>query len=216
MANTHSSNEIGHRYKALEPFVREELDQQIDEEFRSKYPGLAKERVLRRWLQIRDELYLKFANGVFQSQPKRVVQRDTMLCWAAALESWLAAARGINLSQAELVKKYGNPPSGELDLRNIANFNRLAVALRIKSYAFSGSLVTYGLFLDRLATKGHLLLMYTLDPDTSHTVVVYGIGIPADGKSALTIMNPSDDSPTTSLPLEELRKRQMVLIGWKE
>jgi hypothetical protein len=120
------------------------------------------------------------------------------------------------MSQGELVKKYGLQPDGELDLRKITDFDRVAVPLRINWIAVAGSRITYGLLLDRLTTKGHLLVMYKLTPEVSHTVVVYGIGLPADGKSTLTIMNPSADAPFSSVSLQELRHRQLVLIGWKQ
>lgn len=224
MANTHVSD-VARNYQALEPSVRDELNQQVDAEFRLKHPGIAVGRNLdarqtdkpgvREWLKIRDEFYRKFADGTFKTEPKRVVQTDTMLCWAAALESWLAAVRGINISQEELRKKYATSPTGALDLTNVHNFDKVAKPLHINWEAKPGSTLTYSYFFNLLATRSHLLLMYLMAPGISHTVVVYGVGIPADGRSTLYIMDPSAGAGFSLMLLQDLKRRWLTLVAWK-
>ena len=224
MANTHPSD-VAPAYQALEPSVREELNQQIDAEFRRRHPGIALGRPLdtrqtdklgvKEWLKIRDELYQKLSNGPMKTAPKRVVQNDTMFCWAAALESWLAAVRGLNINQEELRKKYSTHPSGALDLTNIHNFDKVAKPLHINWEAKPGPTLTYSYFYNLLAKRGHLLVMYLLSPGISHTVVVYGAGIPGDGKSVLYIMDPSASKGYDLMYLQDLRLRSLTLVGWE-
>jgi hypothetical protein len=139
MSHKNGSKSEARFYQTLEPFVRQELDQLIDAEFRRRHPGIAVGRELgvtqndqqgvKQWLEVRDELCGNFATGSVKTQPRTVVQRDSMLCWAAALESWLAAVGGPNMTQVDLRAKYGTPPTGALDLRNIHNFDKVAKPL---------------------------------------------------------------------------------------
>ena len=90
---------------------------------------------------------INFQMAPMKTAPKRVVQNDTMFCWAAALESWLAAVRDLNINQEELRKKYSTHPSGALDLTNIHNFDKVAKPLHINWEAKARAHLDVQLFL---------------------------------------------------------------------
>src|SRR5580704_9490717 len=201
MRRKHGHADIVRACRAFEPFVIDELNQLIDAGFHRRHPGTTIEPNLdtsqpshkpgvKEWLQLPDELFLQFATGRFKIEPKRVIQGESMLCWAAALESWPDVTRSPKLSLKELRQKNARSPAGALDQTRIADFNRILAPLHISWEQKSRRKLTYSYFYNLLAKRSYLLLTYQISADVSHTVIVYGLGIPGDGISILSVMDP--------------------------
>jgi len=216
MADPH----VARQYQALEPFVRDDLNKQIDAEFYRKHPGMQVGQKLdaagiEEWLKIRDGQYGQIAIGTFTvATPQKVVQKSAMVCWAAALESWLFTVRGIRKSQTDLVRAYSRRQDGALDLTNTQDFRKVSVPLNMGWETKRGGDLGYHYFDDSLSKKGPLVLFYGVPSGNFHAVVVFGIGL-INNNSLLTVMDPSASSSSGSLSLAKVRQQSWVLIAYK-
>ena len=121
-------------------------------------------------------------------KPKLVTQVSPVTCWAASLESWTGAVRGIAVEQAGLIPVYGDKTAGgglsSASVPLLASdylLKHKKVALNPDWAAPSYPYQTVEKFsphlVDELLTRKHLLLIYVpLGSATwRHMVVVYGV-----------------------------------------
>ena len=110
------------------------------------------------------------------------IYQTGLLCWAAGSASWLRGTGRGKATVADLVKKYKE--RGKLDSDNaLPEANVIEVFLDIGIVLKNMPAVdfTYCYVLEKLKTKGHLVLLSgsTGNP-MGHTRVVYGVGDPSN------------------------------------
>ena len=155
---------------------------------------------------------------MYRKLPKAVKQKATWSCWAAGLESWLAAAPfGRKATQQELIDEYATDSKGGLDPISAGatahrDFQTLASDFAIKFVVKRGKTLTED-FLDGKLKQGYVLLIYNLAPNVAHTHVVYGIGYPQGNERRVSVMDPSTGGYTNK-PIEYYHKRRAGIVGW--
>ena len=121
-------------------------------------------------------------DGPFKLATPGEIFQTGLLCWAAGSASWLVGTKRGKDTVADLVKKYKE--RGKLDSDNalpeenvIDVFLDIGISLkRIPAVDF-----TYCYVLEKLKTKGHLVLLSgSAGNSMGHTRVVYGVGDPSN------------------------------------
>jgi hypothetical protein len=219
---------MSHLYQKLEKFVKDELNQEVGEEFRRKNPGAPKRELkwnapgdrplAREWLRLRDKLLSKKMNGHFLRVPRLVLQGQRPLCWAASWESWLALTANIRMTQEELRQKFAKDSSGALTIKSpveeVVAKNELKEVFEHFGTVWQllrPDRLTYRYLLENLRAHGHLLLLFNAG-GMAHTVVAYAVFIDPGGPSKVKIMDPA--SGYLDYPLHELRQKNVV-VAWK-
>ena len=114
-------------------------------------------------------------------------------CWAAAFASWCKIAKGSRAhpSKDELTKKYGNSTDNGITETQLANI--LSVDLDYK-FDRKASLGSNNLLLTKLSAKlkgnGHVVMVYKSGYQSSHALVVYGVGAQNGRRGVLFCMDP--------------------------
>ena len=121
-------------------------------------------------------------DGPFLLTAPAEIYQTGLLCWAAGSASWLRATNRGTATVDELLKKY--QASGKLDSANalpeeniIGVFLDIGIALR----SMPAVDFTYCFVLEKLKTKGHMVLLSgSPGIPMGHTRVVYGVGDPTN------------------------------------
>lgn len=121
-------------------------------------------------------------DGPFKLDAPEEIYQTGLLCWAAGSASWLRATKRGKATVADLVKKYRE--LGKLDSDSaLPEQNMIEVFLDIGISLTRMPAVdfTYCFVLEKLKTKGHLVLLSGSPGNAmGHTRVVYAVGDPSN------------------------------------
>lgn len=150
--------------------------------------------------------------GPFKLDPPDEIYQTALRCWAAGSASWLHTTKHGTASVDDLVKKYrerNKLEGGDA----LPEENIIDVLLDIGIFVQKMPAVdfTYCFLLEKLKTKGHLLLM-SGHPGSSmgHTRVVYGVGDPSN--EFFNVFDPLDGHGYDLLRFSELTGT--IYVGW--
>lgn len=130
------------------------------------------------------------------AKPPEVYQ-TALYCWAAGAASWRRVRSRGNETVDQLIAQFGgylngdgSLPEGEPDSPDAQRGGLKAVFGKLGIYVenIAVSDFTYAYVLDKLKTKGHILLMAGSGSDMGHTYVVYGVGDPS--KEYFSVFDP--------------------------
>ncbi|MFL5342875.1 MAG: hypothetical protein ACJ8F7_22300 [Gemmataceae bacterium] len=166
--------------------------------------------------------------------PKKVAQ-DTkkFTCWAAALESWISAAKpptptaAMANTQDELIASYkafegakDGLMVGKALLQIMFDFQMMVDIYHPNGVdGKSKKALTASAILQRLMMKGFLWCFYIGGPDLDtflgHAVVIYGVNKAYSADAEVQIMDPWTGTLTT-MPVADLNKTDTVFVCWLE
>jgi hypothetical protein len=167
--------------------------------------------------------------------PKKVAQDTSKFtCWAAALESWIGAAKP-STPLASMVTTQKGLLAAYKDVMDANNGLVVAKALRQilvdyqmmvdvylpagKAGAAPKKAVTGAAVLQRLKMKGYLWMFYIgglgLSSIVGHAEVIYGITKSDRADAELQVMDPWTGTLTTK-PIADLNQSDTVFICWYE
>ncbi|WZO97730.1 papain-like cysteine protease family protein [Isosphaeraceae bacterium EP7] len=140
------------------------------------------------------------------------IQQKGLLCWAAGSASWLQGTKRGNTTVEELVKKF--KAAGKLDSDNalreehmIDVFLEIGITLKLMPAVD----FTYCFALEKLKTKGHLVLMSGSPGNAmGHTRVVYGVGEPSN--EYFNVFDPLENHGYELRRFSELSGN--IYVGW--
>ena len=133
-------------------------------------------------------------------------------CWAAALSSWLIAARAEERSIADLVKTFAPYLSdgGSLQLNHFKDVAE-SYLVRMDFEAVRGSELTWDYLYDKL-TYSYVYTML-IGSQMSHAVVIYAITLDSRGTRDVHLMDPKDGMIQGVLSMFQKRSSTFV-VGW--
>lgn len=153
----------------------------------------------------------------FMPLPPYVRQTDPHSCWAAAMESWLAASPGRTRVDQDLLYIEMHGIKGALTddgMLTKAGIKALSMEYKLggKSLPNKDLKKLTGKFLwERLTKKGYLWMAYDYYGLPGHVVVVYGML----DKQVVLAMDPMDTQAFTSYPLEDYKYgARQFYIAW--
>ena len=120
--------------------------------------------------------------GPFKLAVPGEIYQTGLLCWAAGSASWLSGTGRGTVTVADLVKKY--KAAGKLDPQNALpeeNIIEVFADIGIAMKTMPAVDFTYCFVLEKLKTKGHLVVLDgSPGIPMGHTRVVYGVGDPSN------------------------------------
>jgi papain like cysteine protease AvrRpt2 len=150
-------------------------------------------------------------DGPFKLAAPGEIYQTGLLCWAAGSASWLQGTKRGTATVADLVKKYKE--RGKLDNDNalperniIEVFNDIGIALK----SMPAVDFTYCFVLEKLKTKGHLVLLSGSGGEMGHTRVVYGVGEPSN--EHFSVFDPLDGQGFDTPRFSSLSGN--IYVGW--
>jgi hypothetical protein len=154
--------------------------------------------------------------------PPHVEQMDAHSCWAASMESWLAASPGrTRVFQEELyLRMYDVPgalaPDGMLTIKGA---KALGDMFKMKGKAFPKNnlkKLTGKFLMDRLVKSGYLYMAFYYYNLPGHAVVVYGmVNDSESGNELILAMDPLDTSAYTNYALEDYKVgAKQFFVAW--
>ena len=151
-------------------------------------------------------------DGPFKLAAPEEIYQTRLLCWAAGSAVWLRATKRGNATVAELLKKYKERRKLDSDdalpeQNMIEVFDDMGISLhRIPAVDF-----TYCYVLEKLKTKGHLVLLSGhAGSSMGHTRVVWGVGDPSN--EYFNVFDPLDGRGFELIRFSELSGN--VYVGW--
>jgi hypothetical protein len=136
---------------------------------------------------------------VILAEPDKQSQIHPYDCWAAGTASLLNTTRGTRHTYATIKALPGDwQGEGDSSLPE-EHFGGFFKSLGLNPWRRSEKL-TYEYLWSLLASHGHALLMYQSDGELGHTVVVWKVGVDAQGKpdgASLTVWDPHDKAHWT-------------------
>lgn len=159
------------------------------------------------------------APNVLKHPPVKV-QSNPLHCWAASLESWLAATARVTIGQKDLVAKYSPHPGGGLNARQ--DFPRIShdfnmgfsfwtlPSRRGVNPTFSPDLVD-----SMIRHHNYLYLVYPVGGGFSHAIIVYGISRPLRDEPRYHIMDPEKGRGLQEVSMSSFFPEvDWVLVAW--
>jgi Papain-like cysteine protease AvrRpt2 len=158
-------------------------------------------------------------NGLFQKpKPPVVGQKDAdgtfrMRCWAAALSSWLSAARGLNWTMDDVIKMFKTLLASN-DGLPFENFKQVAENLMVQmNYDIITPEDLSEDYLVRMLRRSHLYIVMAGNQGVSHAMVVHGVSRRGE-KPFIWGMDPMQNSYTVG-PLSDFAAfGQKFLVGY--
>jgi hypothetical protein len=121
-------------------------------------------------------------DGPFKLAVPEEIYQTGLLCWAAGSASWLRGTKRGTATVDDLKKKY--QALGKLDSSDALpeqNMSEVFLDIGISLKSMPAVDFTYCFVLEKLKTKGHLVLMSgSAGNSMGHTRVVYGVGDPTN------------------------------------
>lgn len=153
-----------------------------------------------------------WSDGPFMLEGPEEIYQTSLRCWAAGSAIWLHATKRGTATVADLVKKYrerGKLESGDaLPEDNMAEvFLDIGIVLeKMPAVDF-----TYCYVLEKLKTKGHLVLLSGHPgDDLGHTRVVWGVGDPSN--EYFSVFDPLERHGFELIPFNSLTGN--IYVGW--
>jgi hypothetical protein len=123
---------------------------------------------------------IPFAMSVYRARPIKKKQTLKNSCWAACLESWTHSTHLANLSEKALLKYYGQPTTGGLDLANLTTLRTWLKSTRsIKSDVVADTVLDWA-WMEAALKKSYVMIAYQIVDSTGtgtndwHAHLVYG------------------------------------------
>jgi hypothetical protein len=114
--------------------------------------------------------------NVYRARPVKKKQTEDYSCWAACLESWTHTTKLANLTENALLKYYGQPGNGGLNLANLTKLRTwLDTTRAIKSAEIGASNLDQE-WMENHLKKSYVLVVYQTDVGSSdwHALLIYG------------------------------------------
>src|SRR5262249_37175211 len=159
---------------------------------------------------------VKPPKGFKRPPPPNVLQTGNENCWAAALESWLAATSEPQRrrTQKELLKSTDEKGLDVTAFRTLAAAHGMSTVVVNGVAQFSADRIE-----ERLRNASVLLIGYEVERAKVwwHDVVLYGVTIPSNDEPTYDIMDPAIGGPRTVTKAHffPLGSDEPALIGWK-
>lgn len=149
-------------------------------------------------------------DGPFALAVPPEIQQTSLRCWAAGSASWLGATKRGKATVDELIKKYKDKLlSGDALPEEKMSEVFLDIGIFIK--VMPAVDFTYCFVLEKLKTKGHLLLLSGhTGNDMGHTQVVYRVGEPTN--QYFSVFDPLNGQGYKERAFSELTGN--VYVGW--
>jgi len=150
--------------------------------------------------------------GQFKLEAPGEIEQTGLLCWAAGSESWLKGTKRGKDTVTDLVKKYKG--LGKLDSQDAlpeSNMIEVFLDIGISLKNMPASDFTYCFVLEKLKTKGHLVLLAGSPGNLmGHTQVLYGVGDPTN--EFFSVFDPLKGQGFKNRRFSELSGN--VYVGW--
>jgi len=166
--------------------------------------------------------------GAWAPAPRKVRQRTNWTCWAAAMESFLAAGtRGPKWTQMYLADKYGIEDRGELPPLPQDGYERQRSAqglywdVGVQYEGLTGASFTFPYIRKKLQEHKYVLLTYnaghTADgKQYSHVVVAYACRKqPEPYGETVTVMDPNEGGNYDTWPISHFKQYSAIIVGWQ-
>lgn len=153
--------------------------------------------------------------------PPHVPQMDSHSCWAAAMESWLAASPGRSRVFQEMLYLEMHEKPGALSSDGMLTVPKGALAL-CTAYKMNGKAfpknklksLTGKFLMDRLVKRGYLWMAFDYYNLPGHVVVVYGM-VNEPGREVVMAMDPLDPKAFTNYPLADYKDgARQFFVAW--
>jgi len=152
-------------------------------------------------------------DGEFKLAAPEEIYQTSLRCWAAGSAAWLRATKHGNATVDDLVKKYREHGKLESDSDALPedNMNDVFLDIGISLKLMPAVDFTYCFVLEKLKTKGHLVLLSGHHGSSmGHTQVVWGVGDPSN--EFFNVFDPLKGQGFKSLKFSDLSGN--VYVGW--
>jgi hypothetical protein len=142
------------------------------------------------------------------------------VCWAAALSSWLAAARGADWSIGNLVQRFSAFCNGGVSL-DLSHLDDVADALFVSMNheELDNADLTFDYLYDKIVApngvRGSYLYIVLLGKNPAHAVVGYGVRNEGDAEF-LGIMDPFKGVLAAPVLSDFRRRAASFWVGWAQ